>query len=265
MVSTLSIVNMIISVVVIFVLPLLFFLKFRSKSGLLRTMSAGAMGFFVAQYILRLPLVNALLQNESLADIIFGNFLLYALILGVSAAFFELLFRIIILHWFLRDHQQKHHILAAGFGHGVIEAIMVVAFSYINNIMIAIMINDGRVDQLIQDGADPGVVNQIVEALTTANPWLFLVGGMERVMVIVIHVALTILAFKGLKSARRWYFWGMAFFIHAALDFMVVYMQLNNISILLIEVLVLVFAVLAVLIIKNFVQSSPTEGKMIET
>ncbi len=255
MVSTLSMVNMAISVIVILTLPIIFFWKFRSKSGLFLTMSAGAMGFFVAQYVVRLPLLNTVLLNESYA-FIFDSLLLYAFILGVSAAFFELLFRIVILKLFMRGYHQKHHILAAGFGHGIIEAVLIVALSYINNLIVAFYINAGRVDELISEGTDPGIVNQLIESLTNANSWIFLVGGIERVLIVVIHISLTVLAFKGLKSKNRWKYWGLAFVIHAVLDFGVVILQLTSVSIIFIEMGIVAVAILSFMIIKQFMQSS---------
>ena len=254
MVSNLSMINMAISIFVIFILPVLFFWKFKSKKGLFLTMSAGAMGFFVAQYVVRLPLLNAVLLNENYA-FIFDSFLLYAFILGVSAAFFELLFRIIVLKLFMRGYHQKHHILAAGFGHGIIEAILIVGLSYINNLIVAFYINAGRVQELVSEGTDPGIVNQLIESLTNANSWVFLVGGIERVLIVAIHMALTVLAFKGLKSKNRWKFWGLAFVIHAILDFGVVILQLTNVSIVVIEIGILAFAILSFMIIKQFMQS----------
>ena len=261
MVSNLSMINMVVSIVVIFALPVLFFWKFRSKSAVFRTMSAGAMGFFVAQYVVRLPLLNALLLNESYA-FIFDSPVLYALILGMSAAFFELLFRIIILRWFMRDYHQKHHVLAAGFGHGIIEAILLVALSYINNLVVAFYINAGRIAELISEQTDPGVVNQLVESLTNANSWIFLVGGIERVFVVMIHMALTILAFKGLQSKKWWHYWGLAFIIHAVLDFGIVMLQITNVSIFVIELGIVGFAIMSFIIIKQFIQTTiSTQGE----
>lgn len=247
-----SMINMVITVVAIFGLPLIFFYVFRKKTGLFRAMAAGAMAFFVAQYVVRIPLMNQLLMMKQFS-FVFENPLLYAVILAFSAAFFELLFRILILKYFVSGTQKKHHILAVGFGHGMIEAILLVGLSYINNLIISSLINTDRVSELISDSTSAEVINKVVDTLVNTNSWIFLIGGVERILIITVHMALTILAYKGLKdNAHRIKYWGGAFLIHFLLDFSVVFFQLAEFPILFIELVIVGFAIGAWFIIKKF-------------
>lgn len=251
-VSIFSMINMVVSVIVIFGLPFLFFWIFRKKTGLFRAMAAGAMAFFVAQYVIRIPIMNRVLVMDQFA-FVFDSPLLYAVILAVTAAFFELVFRILVLRYFIPDTQKKHHILAVGFGHGMIEAILLVALSYINNLIVSFLINSDRVSEIITETTDVNLVNQMVETLVNTSSWVFLVGGIERVLMIGIHMAITILAYKGLKNTNlRLKYWGAAFMIHLALDFSVVVFQLVNFPILLIEFVIVGFAIGAWMIIVKF-------------
>lgn len=252
-VSVVSIVNMGISIVAIFGLPFLFFWIFRKKTGLFRAMAAGAMAFFVAQYIFRIPLINRVLVLDQF-KFVFDHPLLYAVILAFSAAFFELVFRILVLKYFVNDTQKKHHILAVGFGHGLIEAILLVGLSYINKILVSFMINEGRISELVNETVDATMVDSIVDTLVNTSSWIFLLGGAERILMIGIHMALTILAYKGLVlAAGRFKFWMAAFLIHFVLDFSVVALQLANVPVLLVEVLIIGFAIGAWIIIRKFV------------
>lgn len=251
-VSLFSMINMVISVVVIFGLPFLFFWIFRKKTGLFRAMAAGSMAFFVAQYVIRIPIMNRILVLDQFA-FIFDRPVLYAIILALSAAFFELVFRIVVLRYFIPDIQKKHHILAVGFGHGMIEAILLVGLSYINNLIVSFLINSDRVSEIATETTDPAIIDQVVTTLVETSSWVFLVGGLERVLMIGIHMAITILAFKGLRNASmRLKYWGAAFLIHAVLDFSVVVFQLANIPVLLIELVIIGFAIGGWMIIKKY-------------
>lgn len=262
MVSIFTIVNLVVSVILIFAAPLLFFYYFRSKKGMFRTMAAGAMGFFIAQYVLRIPILNNVLSSSDFSFIL-DDVLLYALLLGVSAAALELLFRIIILKWFMADYQQKHHVLSAGFGHGLIEAIFLVALTYINNIILSIYINNNNIDQLFDQASDVGAINQVVQGLINSSSWVFLLGGLERIMVLIIHVAVTIVVFKGLKNKnQRLKLWGFAFVFHASLDVAIVLMQLSNTSIWLMEGLILIFALISVKIVVEYIKEKPIKEQI---
>lgn len=262
MVSTLTVVNLVISVVLILGSPLIVFWMFRSKKGIFRTMAAGAMGFFLAQYVVRLPFLNGVL-SASVAEFILSNVWLYALVLGFSAALFQLILRVIMLKWFMSDYQQKHHVISAGFGHGVLEAIFLVAIPHLNSIVLALMINSNRINELFQDASDPNLVNQIVEGFINVNSWIFLAGGIERFMVIIIQISLTVLVFKGLKEkAHRFKYWAMALLIHASLELLVVVLQLNNASLWIIEVVVFVFMLASISIIKDFYDMKISEGQV---
>jgi uncharacterized membrane protein YhfC len=251
-VSVFSMISMMVTIVVIFGLPFVFFWIFRKKTGIFRAMAAGSMAFFVAQYVVRIPIMNRVLVLEPFA-FVFDSPILYAIILAVTAAFFELVFRILVLRYFIPDIQKKHHILAVGFGHGMIEAILLVGLSYVNNLIVSFLINSNRVSEIVSETTDATLVDQMVNTLVNTSSWVFLVGGIERVLMIGIHMALTILAFKGLKHpALRLKYWGSAFLIHFVLDFSVVVFQLANLPVLLIELVIVGFAVLAWFIIKKY-------------
>ncbi len=259
MVSTLTVVNLVISVVLVLGSPLVVFWMFRSEKGIFRTMAAGAMGFFLAQYVVRLPFLNGVLSSTTSAFIL-NHVWLYAVVLGFSAALFQLVLRVVMLKWFMSDYQQKHHVISAGFGHGVLEAIFLVAIPHLNSIVLSIMINSNRINELFQDASDPNLVNQIVEGFINVNSWIFLAGGIERLMVIVIQISLTVLVFKGLQEkAHRFKYWAIALLIQTALESLVVVLQLNNASLWIIEVVVFVFMLASISIIKDFYDTKKSE------
>ena len=57
MVSTFTIISLLITIVLILVTPFVFFWLFRNYKGMFVAMSAGALSFFISQYLVRLPLL----------------------------------------------------------------------------------------------------------------------------------------------------------------------------------------------------------------
>jgi uncharacterized membrane protein YhfC len=88
MVSTLAVFNMIVTTILIFGLPVavIFFLR---KKGIITAMLAGSMGFILGSQVFRTPVVQLILSSSA-GQAIIDNPILYALLLGISAAFLNL-------------------------------------------------------------------------------------------------------------------------------------------------------------------------------
>ena len=85
---------------------------------------------------------------------------------------------------------------AAGLGHGSIESILVIGMTYVNNLLYIIMINTGAYDVMVEQTAALGVdVSQlwaVKDSLINTSPSLFLLAGYERVLTVILHIALTL-------------------------------------------------------------------------
>jgi uncharacterized membrane protein YhfC len=136
-----------------------------------------------------------------------------------------------------------------GIGHGAIEAIFIVGLTYINNILLANMINNGTINTLINENVTQSMIDTLVASMTSANPWIFLMAGIERMMTVVIHIALTFLVYQGLRSKKYLPFFGMAIGAHALLDTMSALLSLWGVSIWIIELFVFAFMWLAIYVI----------------
>jgi uncharacterized membrane protein YhfC len=247
MVSTLAIFNMIATAVLVFGMPVavIFFLR---KKGIITAMLAGSMGFILGSQVFRTPVVQLILSS-SFGQAIVDNPLMYALLLGVSAALFEFFGRLISMFYIRKRFNDKEHIMAVGIGHGVIEAIFIVGLTYINNILLAFWINDGSVYNLISETISREMIDNLIITMTTANPWIFLMAGIERLMTVVIHVAVTFLVFQGIKTKKYLPFFGMAIGGHALLDTTSALLRLVGVSIWIIELFVFSFMLLAIYVI----------------
>lgn len=158
----------------------------------------GAAGFFVPQMLIRIPILNALSMNEGFMAFAENHYLIYGISLAATAGLFELAGRFTTAKILDRKGITLHKAMAAGLGHGMIEAVVVVGLQYINNILYAVMINTGTFDALIaQSAAQAGVDTAQFEALkdsliNTAAP-LYLLGIWERAMTVILHLFLSML------------------------------------------------------------------------
>ncbi len=260
MVPFLSMVNIILTIIIVFSIPVLTIIYFRGKKGVFRALAAGGMGYFMAQYLFRQPLLGTFLNNESFY-FISENVVLYALTLGISAAVFEFLGRLLTLSFFMKRDRQKHHILSAGIGHGAFEAIFVVGFTYINNLLIANLINAGRIEELVSEAISLEQVQVAVNTFISTNSWVFLVAGAERVMTLVIHVAITLLVFRGIKSKKYLKNFGLAIGFHALLDTVVVILLQSSVSVFLVEVVIFAMMMGAIYIIRKILDEWKQEDE----
>lgn len=158
----------------------------------------GAAGFFVPQMLIRIPILNALSMNEGFMAFAENHYLIYGISLAATAGLFELAGRFTTAKILDRKGITLHKAMAAGLGHGMIEAVVVVGLQYINNILYTVMINTGTFDALIaQSAAQAGVDTAQFDALkdsliNTAAP-LYLLGIWERAMTVILHLFLSML------------------------------------------------------------------------
>ena len=96
--------------------------------------------------------------------------------------------------------------LAAGLGHGGIEAMILVGMTYVNNLIYIVMINSGYFDYLIAQTAGLGVdirqLELIRSQLVSAVPALFLLGGFERILAMVAHTAMSMVVCYGVAHKK---------------------------------------------------------------
>lgn len=172
------------------------------------------------------------------------NIWLYALYGGLAAGIFEEIGRFWFLSVLARKDGRPENALMFGAGHGGIEAVTLVVLTYINNIVFSVMINAGQIDAALQplDDASRTLLATQLIALSSTAPWMFLVGGIERVLAITLHIALTVVVFAGVRRKRFGYVL-LAIALHALVDGVTVLVA-SVLSVVLVEVVVLILVVL---------------------
>ncbi|MBP3684684.1 MAG: YhfC family intramembrane metalloprotease [Oscillospiraceae bacterium] len=190
------------------VLPLLllvfFAIKWR-KQGILSAWLLGAAGFFVTQILIRLPILTTLQSQSWFLSFAQNHVFFYVFSLAFTAGLFELAGRFAVAKLMGRK-LTRNRALAAGLGHGGIEAIILVGITYINNLAYIAAINSGSFDVLMAQtsaaGADISQLELIRSQLLGTSASLFLLAGFERVLAMTGHLAMSLLVCYGVAHKK---------------------------------------------------------------
>lgn len=248
MVSTLSMLGMLFSILVCFLLPLGLAIYFYKKERIfIGAIFIGALVFAVFQLLTRIPLLQWAGTQEWFVQMS-NNTLIMTLFLALTAALFEETGRLIGFKFILKNRLEWKNGIAFGIGHGGFEAIAIVGLANINNIVFSTLINSGQTDKL-SAGLPPETYAYVVDQLTNSSSAIFFIGGLERIMTIVIHIAFSLIVLYGVMN-RKYIYWLYAVILHTLLNSPVVLLQ--NYGIWVVEaILFVMFLIALVFIVKS--------------
>ena len=197
-------------------LPLLLFiyacLKKRTVIFIL-----GALAFVVSQILIRLPLLQYL-QGSSTTYSMFSAMypVLFSIVIGLSAGVFEELARFVMMRFMMKRRDWQSGFIF-GAGHGGIEAVLLVGISALTMMFLP------------------------SSAAYNVN---FLVGGIERLFTMLLHIGLSIIVLQGVVR-RKFLYVVLAIIIHGFVDALVGIIPLfmsANAALITVEVSVAVIA-----------------------
>lgn len=190
------------------ILPVLILIVLAVKNKRKDTWSAwfiGAAGFVVPQLLIRLPIMNLLSAIEGFVTFMSSHLPVYVLFLAFTAGLFELAGRYVAAKLLSKNLNFKRS-LAAGLGHGGIEAMVIVGISYVNNLACIFLINRGGFDTILAEAAAAGVdttqLAALPETFLTTSPILFLLAGYERLLTMVSHAAMSMIVCYAVHSGN---------------------------------------------------------------
>lgn len=198
MVSTATLIAVIITFCISFVLPIVAWIVYgvRNKGkGVWMAWLLGAVGFFIMQMIIRIPIMNMLALTAGFQSFVTNHYVLYCLVVAFTAGLFELIGRYAVAKILAKNLTYEKG-FAAGLGHGGIEAIVLIGMMYLNNIIYIGMINSGAFDGIVEQTAALGVdttsLLAMKDGLLHTGSALFLMAGYERILTMILHVALSL-------------------------------------------------------------------------
>lgn len=143
-----------------------------------------------------------------------------------AAALFEETGRLLALRFLAKRTGDAGTAVAYGIGHGGFESIVVGALWQAGGLVLAIMLNLGKLDAMFAHKIPSATITKLYAHLdfTTA-----LLGGAERVSALLLQIALSLLVWRAVSSGKaRWFFAALA--LHMAVDSIGALFQKGQIS-----------------------------------
>lgn len=230
-------------------LPVVLLMVVHKKTKARMAMAViGAATFFLFAMVLE-QILHAVVLGVG-GECITGNIWIYGLYGGLAAGLFEEVGRFVAMRFAMKKQLNLPNALMYGVGHGGIEAILIVGLASVSNLVTSIMINAGTLEASLGalDQATKEATLTQLSALWTTPSYQFFLSGIERIVAVTLHIALSVLVFQAVKLGKKRY-WFLAFAIHVGVDFATV-IAANYLNLVLVEVMlaVLVAGVVALTI-----------------
>ena len=233
--------------------------KIKTKESL-KPVLVGALIFFVFAIILEsIPKYFLLLPNNPLGTWISGNTLVYMIVVALLAGIFEETGRLVGFKFLLKKFLDKRTAIGYGIGHGGFEVIYILVLGGINNIVYAFLINTNQFDAVISEAAakapeQAAALMAIPESLAAITFGTILMGILERVSAMLIHISCSIIMFKAVREAGKMWLFPIAILLHASIDMIAAMYQCGLISnIYIIEAILVIWSVALILVTYNVV------------
>lgn len=238
--------------IICFLVPFLLIVWFRKKyEASMLSFLVGMVAFVVAVQVVETPLNYYFLTVNEHTSSWLTNPLIYSLYGGLMAGIFEETARYVCFRYCLKKQNRFQDGLSYGVGYGGIEAMLIVGTTYLSNLVISLLINQGSIENL---GLSPEFQEMLVEQLTAISPIIFGIAGYERLMTMIIQIGLSVIAFQSVRE-QKIYYYILAVLLHAALDIPAALYQLGIVNLITTEGIITLVAVgFIIYILKLFKQ-----------
>lgn len=135
----------------------------------------------------------------------------YVLYGALAAGVFEETGRYVGFRFLLKKHSGRETGVMYGIGHGGIEAVLVAGVTAVANLIAAVQYNSGAL-------AAGSAYEKAGQAIAATPAALLAVSGVERVIVVCFHIALSVLVFEAVKRPGKGWLYPLAIALHAGLD-----------------------------------------------
>ncbi|MBQ9008364.1 MAG: YhfC family intramembrane metalloprotease [Clostridia bacterium] len=257
-VSVLSIVFMALSAIMSIAVPLglALHLRKRYRADWLPFI-AGYLVMLVFAFILEAR-VHVLVLGTPTGLAIRSNVFLYAIYGGMMAALFEESGRALAFSTVLRKKDRPVNALMYGAGHGGMEFMMILGVGNINNLIYTWIVNTGQQATVLAEVGpeQAAAVSAALSAVVSTPPGMFLLGLAERLMALLLQLALSCLVFLAVQRGRRRLIF-IAMFFHALVDAVAGLLSGLQVSVILIEGCILVMTGAIALFVRKVMQNVP--------
>ena len=250
-----------------FVIPIVFIAvwKLRMRKSLIPVL-VGAGTFFVFAYILEAVPHTLFLQIQSpVSAFINGNVWVYALYSGIMAALFEEFGRFVAFKYILKKHTERETAVSYGLGHGGLECIIVLGLGHLQNFTYSQLINNGEMDTIIESISDnPAAIKtyqSIVASLTNLKLPEMIWGGAERIAMLFLQVALSVMVYYAVREAGQIRFLWIAMAVHTLVDFVAAFYKSGMVPLFVVELCIFIITIGACRLAYQLYKKLPENNK----
>lgn len=247
MVSMFSIICETITILICFLFPVALAVYFYKREGIsLKAVFVGAVTFFIVQPLVRIPLLHYIESTPWFVINITTDVWLTAIFYGITAGIFEECGRFAAYKYLLKNNLHWKSGVAYGIGHGGFEAWYIAfAMGPLNTLYSMLLLNSGKLNQVMTaKGASKTAIESVQKVLLTVPSFSLLYAGTERIMAIIIQIALSLVVLYGVKN-KKYIYLLYAILLHALVDSPIV--LIHNVTI--IHIYVFICAVISLIFI----------------
>jgi len=252
MVPVLSIIIMVICFILSAGVPLAMIIYFKKKYN------ASVSSFFIGLGVMLLfALVLEQIMHKAVLATDFGASLYnstigFALYGGLAAGIFEETGRFLAMKFVMKKkHGNDYEALMYGAGHGGFEFFVILLSASMTNFVYSIMVNTNQTELLFAAATDESTraaIQSAIDELISANPALFLIAPLERVLAITAQIALSVLVWYAATNKKNISLYIIAILLHALLDATAGFLSKLEVPVMAIEGVTAIYAVAFVIL-----------------
>lgn len=194
MVGVSTIIAVCITLFISLLLPIIAYIIYGMKNkgkGIWSAWLLGVAGYFVFQGVIRFPILNLLSSNRWFEVFYYEHYILYCFILTLTAALFEVAGRYIAAK-ILSKRLTFESSVAAGMGHGGIEAILRSGIIYIYTLIHIFLINTESFAAAETLGINTSRLFARRDALINTDISTIYLAGYESILTMIVQTALSL-------------------------------------------------------------------------
>lgn len=170
---------------------------------------------------------------------LFSNTYILYLFAALMAGLFEETGRFVAFKTMMKKYNDRRDGVTYGIGHGGIESILLVGGSVCFTLAIALIVNAGAIDTFMESAPAESreALTEQLRTMAETSPSMYLLGFVERISAVMVHISLSILVFAGVKMKGKKWNYPLAIFLHFAIDCTVILPNCLNVPMLLFEII----------------------------
>ncbi|KMK75610.1 YhfC family glutamic-type intramembrane protease [Alkalihalobacillus pseudalcaliphilus] len=238
-----------ISVYAAIVIPIILILVAKLKFKVsMKSLLFGMLAFLLFSQILMNVILTLFFSTEATRSL-FGEGILYVLIIAITGAVVVEIGRFLTLKYMLKKERNEKAALGFGVGFSSLETVLVLGFTSVSMLTAAVMMNEG----LFEDQA-------LADQLMTVSTGFIVFGVLEQLFSIVVHIALSLFILYAIASENKKYvYYAIAFHIAFAVPGLL-YQQEIITSLVISQLMMAVIALCTCWLAKRYYQELKTSG-----